>query len=205
MADPIVYSKFKSSYTPENRQKRSTSATQQMRRILKTEVDRTLWECKISNATKAKWKSRTPAEKQKIRLQISKGRKIFQQKMSNSNYKKEHIRKILGSGKITDTKPERQLTAILEVCKFTYKHPFQVEDKVYDFYIPSLNLLIEVDGNYWHGKGLTRKQMIPMQLKHRKNDIFKTKLAKQNGFNILRIWEDAVNMNSVSERISNYV
>ena len=104
-----------------------------------------------------------------------------------------------------DTKPERQLKAILDVSKLIYEHPFQVDDKVYDFFIPSLNLLIEVDGNYWHGYGLTKQQMNPMQFKHRTNDTFKTKLAKRRGFNLLRIWENSVTPTFVMERISQYV
>ena len=79
------------------------------------------------------------------------------------------------------------------------------KDKEYDFYIPSLNLLIEVDGVYWHGKNLNESQMNHMQIKHKKNDAYKNQLAKSLGYNLERFWEDEININSVTERISEYV
>jgi very-short-patch-repair endonuclease len=205
MKIPSIRQKFLASYTPENRIRRAAAATTQMQKCLATDIDKTLWAWKISTSTKEKWKSRPSDEKREIRFQLSKGRETFQKKMEDPEYKNAHVRKILCSGKIVDTKPERQLKTILSSFNLVYQHPFQVDSKVYDFYIPSLNLLIEVDGNYWHGKGLTKQQMNPMQLKHHINDITKTKLAKLRGFNLLRIWEGTVTPSFVMERILQYV
>jgi very-short-patch-repair endonuclease len=75
---------------------------------------------------------------------------------------------------------------------------------VYDFYLPKLNLIIETDGVYWHGKGLSENQMNDMQKKHKRNDEYKNYLAKKNNFKLLRIWEDEIEPNKVLERIYQY-
>ena len=62
--------------------------------------------------------------------------------------------------------------------------------KLYDFYIPSNNTLIEVDGVYWHGKNKKLNELNKTQLKNHKNDKIKTRLAKKHGYNLIRIWED---------------
>ncbi len=61
--------------------------------------------------------------------------------------------------------------------------------KVYDFYLPMYDLLIEVDGNYWHCK-LDRKPKNWEEI--RDNDVYKNQLAMYFGYRLLRISEDDV-------------
>jgi len=65
MKTPKVYDKFITSYTPENRKKRSESTMRQMSKILQTETDKVLWSWKISSGTKTKWNQRPLHEQQK--------------------------------------------------------------------------------------------------------------------------------------------
>lgn len=60
--------------------------------------------------------------------------------------------------------------------------------KKYDFYIPSNNLLIECDGDYWHGNTNKINHLNENHIKVKINDEFKNKLALDNGFNIKRFW-----------------
>jgi very-short-patch-repair endonuclease len=64
--------------------------------------------------------------------------------------------------------------------------------KWFDFYLPDQNLLIEVDGIYWHGKGVKTKDLNKQQWKTRLNDRLKNILAKNRGYNLLRIWSDEI-------------
>lgn len=204
MSQPEVHDRFVRSFTQEVRRKHSRNASEQMKRLFRTDAERLLWEAKVSGATKLKWNTRPPEEQEKIRTQISLGRRIFSLKMMDPEYKKNHVRKTLCSGKTRDTKPEKKVKAILEIMSLPFEHPYQVEDKVYDFFIPSLNLLIEVDGIYWHAKGLSDHQMNTMQRKHKTNDTYKTNLAQNLGFGLLRVWEDEIDLTSVTERILSY-
>ena len=95
----------------------------------------------------------------------------------------------------------------------TMKGPTSIEKKVYDelkargllferqklingkfivdAYIPSLNLIIEADGDYWHS--------LPKQIKRDKS---KDAYLKKCGFNLLRMTGTEINNNSFKEKLS---
>ena len=64
-----------------------------------------------------------------------------------------------------------------------------------DVYLPKYNLIIEMDGNYWHGNPRIYRweDLNNMQKEQRYEDAIRTAELKSNGFNILRIWEDEMN------------
>jgi len=63
------------------------------------------------------------------------------------------------------------------------KHSYPV-----DIFIPSLNLVIEADGNYWHH--------YPFGLEI---DRIRTKELITNGFNVLRLWQKDIDVMSVQD------
>jgi len=91
------------------------------------------------------------------------------------------------------TRPEKELTELLQ--KYDIEFEFQKWvpwkkgwKKWYDFYIPNQNLLIEVDGTYWHGKDKKTSELNNQQWNTRKNDRLKNYLAKERGYKLVRIW-----------------
>lgn len=203
MSIPTVRKNFLSTFTDERRKLKSNSTKKQMDNILKTEKGRMEWSKKLSVGTKEKWLSRTYEEKQQILSLTLKARESFLNKLKDKNYKINHVRKIHGTGKTKDTKPELEVKTILESNGIEFKHPYQLDTKVFDFFIPEKNLLIEVDGIYWHGKNLTFDKMDSIQKKHKLNDEIKNKLAESLGFKLLRIWEDDIDRITLTERIYN--
>jgi DNA mismatch endonuclease (patch repair protein) len=203
MNSDIVKSKIKTTLSnPNVKRKMSENGKKQMEKMLKTDKDRILWKWKISKGTKRKWLNRPHDEKQKIINQINNERKKFIIQLNDPIYKKNHVRKIVNAVKQKDTQPEKEMKVSLDLNGVKYIHPYQVEDKIYDFYLPDYKLLIEVDGTYWHGKGLTNNKMNNMQKKHKKNDKYKNNLASKLGFGLLRFWENEINPIIVSERIN---
>ena len=69
------------------------------------------------------------------------------------------------------------------------KHSYQS-----DIFIPSLNLIIEIDGDYWHGNtGNPRfKVLNKHQLKTKETDNLRTKELQEKGFKVLRLWESEI-------------
>lgn len=61
--------------------------------------------------------------------------------------------------------------------------------KIYDFYLKDKNVLIECDGDYWHGNPKFFEKLNEIQIKNVRNDKFKTELAMDCGFELLRFWE----------------
>lgn len=80
-----------------------------------------------------------------------------------------------------------------------YKWQFEAAEikRFFDYYLPDHNLIIEVNGGYWHadprlyeGKKLTRVQKHDIRV-----DDYKKKWALLHGIPILYIWEKDINEN----------
>lgn len=65
--------------------------------------------------------------------------------------------------------------------------------RYYDFYIPSANLLIEIDGDFYHSFNVLYENMSPMQKKNKRVDRDKDKWAKEHKIPLIRIWEHDIN------------
>ena len=63
------------------------------------------------------------------------------------------------------------------------------------------NILIEADGIYWHGKNKKDDELNEAQLKVRKNEKIKNKLAKKNDYHLVRYWEDQIHKKEFEEEI----
>ncbi len=107
----------------------------------------------------------------------------------NKNSKNPHKR-------FTNTRPEREMKIILNELDIDYKHNYPVRNILHsycaDFYIPSTNTIIEVDGKFFHNYPCGTE----------KDKIRNTEL-KEAGFNVLRFWEGEFNKESVKEAIYN--
>jgi very-short-patch-repair endonuclease len=87
------------------------------------------------------------------------------------------------------TWPEREFKKLLKELKVNFEVQKIVGNKIYDFYIPHLNMLIEVDGDYWHGNEEKFPVLNGLQKKAIRNDMFKDGLAAGLGFGLERVWE----------------
>ena len=105
--------------------------------------------------------------------------------------KKYHSNQDYGTSKLE----ERFARDFLDKFKIHYIYQFKAESigRYYDFYIPSANLLIEVDGDYYHAYGLVYEQMSPMQKRNSRVDKEKDHWAYANGIPLIRIWEHDIN------------
>lgn len=88
------------------------------------------------------------------------------------------------------TTPEIIFANLLKELQVEYETQKIVGGKIYDFYIPEKNMLFEVDGAYWHSKNLELKEMSMVQKKIFYNDLRKNSIAKNNGYELERVWED---------------
>jgi very-short-patch-repair endonuclease len=133
------------------------------------------------------------AKKKKTMASILRG--IKRKALRRPKTEKQKQAFIQGMAKRMDknpTAPERNFAQILEELGVNYETQKIVGGKIYDFYIPSKNMLVEADGNYWHSKGKELKEMSAMQKKTFYNDIKKNAIAKNNGYELERVWEDEI-------------
>jgi very-short-patch-repair endonuclease len=111
---------------------------------------------------------------------------------------KSAIQRILKTGKVKRSGLEYKFEGLLESLEIKYIHSYYIESigKIYDFYLPEYNILIEVDGDFWHCNPETH--IIPeckTQEINIENDKFKTQWAIDNGYRLLRFWENDINNN----------
>lgn len=94
-----------------------------------------------------------------------------------------------------NTKPEQELKQILINNNINYIHGYSVWDikHIYmaDFYLPELNIIIEVDGTYWHDYPNGTEK-----------DHLRNKEFLDNDYKIFRYWEGFINDKSVMNDIN---
>lgn len=64
--------------------------------------------------------------------------------------------------------------------------------KRYDFLLTDYQIIVETDGDYWHGNPLFFDKLNETQIKNIENDVFKTALAEYNGLSVIRFWENEI-------------
>lgn len=99
------------------------------------------------------------------------------------------------------TKPEKMMKDILKdalAVKFKYQARLGVYH--YDFHIHGTNILIEVDGDFYHSNPTKYPDgpTYDIQKHNAKNDIMKNEWAKANGYTLLRFWETDIRENRLS-------
>jgi len=98
---------------------------------------------------------------------------------------------------LKDSKPEIKIQNFLQQLGITFLKHKHIKEIVHsyqcDIFIPSMNLIIECDGNYWH------KYPIGREIDH-----IRTKELIDKGFRVLRLWESDIkkmNLKDFMERI----
>jgi very-short-patch-repair endonuclease len=93
-------------------------------------------------------------------------------------------------------KLEKFVSSILDENNIEYHFQYFLKTKdgtckSYDFKIKDTNILLEIDGDYWHGGPGVEKHFYKLE-ETKQNDLFKDQLAKDNGFSLIRIWESNI-------------
>jgi very-short-patch-repair endonuclease len=115
------------------------------------------------------------------------------EKMSDSA-----IQRIIKTDQNHSSKLEEKFKIILDILDIKYQHSFYVKSikAFYDFYLPEHNTIIEVDGDFWHcnPKNFPIAEYTTQQ-KNIIRDKEKNQWALDNGYKLLRFWEDDINNN----------
>ena len=112
------------------------------------------------------------------------------------------------TGKKNNTLETELERLMIENLVLNFEKQYRVGRYVFDFYIPSSNLLIEADGTFWHSDPRfypNPDKLSFTQNKNLANDLKKNSFCETRGFNLLRIWEYDVFNNPVQvmEHIKN--
>lgn len=155
----------------------------------------------FSNLSKERW------DDENYRARLSESHKKSWEENYEDRYNKVFTDEFRQKISLSNRKRDKKIKSKLEVEAFNHiKNSFddavsdywvsiESKNKCFDVYIPRFNLLIELDGKYWHGKDRDRN-FTKDQLKSMKNDLIKNRVVKQ-GYNLCRIILEDTCFNSV--------
>ena len=107
---------------------------------------------------------------------------------------------------LKDSKPEIKIQNFLEQLGITFlTHKYIKIEHSYqcDIFIPSMNFIIECDGNYWHGHpSIPIKKLTKRIIKSREIDNLRTKELQEQGFRVLRLWESDIKKMNLNDFIN---
>ncbi len=108
------------------------------------------------------------------------------------------IERIIITDQNHTSKLEEKFLIVLDVLDIEYQRFFYAKPikAFYDFYLPKYNMLIEVDGDFWHCNPISFPNPIyESQKNNLKRDKVKNQWALENGYKLLRFWEYDINNN----------
>jgi very-short-patch-repair endonuclease len=107
------------------------------------------------------------------------------------------------------SKLEERLANYFNEWGVSYKRQQRLYNKVFDFTISNTNIIIEVDGDFWHcnPKLFPNGPQFKCQVDAVLNDQRKNILLKEKGYKLIRLWEDDINnnINIIKEQILNEI
>lgn len=114
-------------------------------------------------------------------------------KKLSETVKKKRAHPKYGTSKLEDYFAENFLDAI--GVKYVRQYEAKEIGRFYDFYCEEANVIIEVDGDFYHGYGLVYEEKSPMQKHNQWVDKVKDEWALERGIPIIRIWEHDIHDN----------
>jgi very-short-patch-repair endonuclease len=99
---------------------------------------------------------------------------------------------------------EKIFELILEEFEIPFQCKFRIYDKEkvnfwfreYDFLILNTNVIIEIDGDYWHGNEDIFEELTDFQKSVQVNDKIKENFANTKGYEVVRFWGSDVKNNT---------
>ena len=93
------------------------------------------------------------------------------------------------------TKLEIKFETLLSLLNIEFKYQYEFKYRLFDFYIPTKNILIEVDGDFYHCNPNSKHKEIIYETQSltKKNDEYKNQLCENHNITLLRYWEKDIN------------
>lgn len=113
-----------------------------------------------------------------------------------------------GKYKCTDTEPHRKTQEILNNLNINFSNERIIGDYAFDIYLEEFNIIIEVNGGYWHcDSRLYNKIAYEVQLNRIIQDKKKRTFINTQGIPVLYLWELDINNNPLlcEKLIKNFI
>ena len=93
------------------------------------------------------------------------------------------------------SKLEIKFENILNLLNIEFEFQYEFKNRLFDFYLKNFNILIEVDGDFYHCNPDTNFKLpkYEIQKKNLSNDKRKNSWCKNHNINLIRYWEKDIN------------
>jgi len=111
------------------------------------------------------------------------------------------VQRIIKTGKVKRSLLEVRFELFFQLLNIKFQHSYYINTKenhfIYDFHLPEYNCLVEIDGDFWHCNPDTKYALPECKTQNINiiNDKKKNQWAKDNGFKLLRFWENDIKNN----------
>ena len=124
---------------------------------------------------------------------------------------KRNLEKLSKNGTRMKNGLNNKVANILKEMNKEFETEYPIENRIYDFKIKDKNILIEVNGSYWHcDPRLYKEDYINKKIGYSAKEVWeydylKTQLAQKYGHKIITVWELDINrsIDSVKKEVEN--
>ena len=124
---------------------------------------------------------------------------------------KRNLEKLSKNGTRMKNGLNNKVANILKEMNIEFETEYPIENRIYDFKIKDKNILIEVNGSYWHcDPRLYKEDYINKKIGYSAKEVWeydylKTQLAQKYGHKIITVWELDINrsIDSVKKEVEN--
>ena len=136
-------------------------------------------------------------------MEMSSMRQVNNRNIQKKDKKKpvrKGVKKVMKHPKFGTSKLENDFAEqFLDKLGVEYVWQFEAKDigRFFDYYLPTANLIIEIDGSWFHSdpRLVKEEDMNRMQKRNKRVDEYKNKWALMHGIPIMRIWEKDIREN----------
>jgi very-short-patch-repair endonuclease len=135
------------------------------------------------------------SEESKIKLSVTQKKRYKNNPKLREELSEKRIEWLKTKQSNNKTKLEIKFESILNFLNVKYQYQYVFEKRLFDFKILNKNILIEVDGDFYHCNPNTKHSEILYETQKltKKNDDYKNLLCQNHGIKLLRYWEKDIN------------
>lgn len=182
--------------------------------VNKTEKEMRNIMAKAWKGSKNRWANMSGKEKADWIILLHKARREWWNSLSDDE--KVERTEARSMAMYRSNKLELKIELVLKQLRLKFTRQKWVNKRSYDFYLDNYGILIEVQGNYWHGNPSMYKSTDIIKFPKRnpikvtdlwKKDAEKKKNAEIYGYSVVYLWEDKINSMSnkkLKETIRNF-
>jgi very-short-patch-repair endonuclease len=134
-------------------------------------------------------------EESKRKLSITQKKRYEDNPLLKEDASKRRVKWLKTKLSNKKSKLEKKFELILNLIGIDFKYQYELSDRLFDYYLIKYNILIEIDGDFYHCNPNSKHNEIIYETQKLtiKNDKYKNSLCQKNNITLIRYWEKDIN------------